>query len=68
MIWDKHNKSLTAKDWASAEGLSVREMECHMNVEMFLDGYVGWEVGSPHHPPTRCSNMPWSKGRKRQNV
>ena len=25
-------------------------MECHMDVEMFLDGYAGWEVGSPHHP------------------
>ena len=32
------------------EGLSVREMECHMDVEMFLDGYAGWEVGSPHCP------------------
>ena len=50
MIWDKHNKSLTAKEWVSAEGLSVREMEHHMDVEMFLDGYAGWEVGSPHCP------------------
>ena len=32
------------------EGLSVREMECHMDVEMFLDGYAGWEAGSPHCP------------------
>ena len=32
------------------EGLSVREIECHMDMEMFLDGSAGWEVGSPHHP------------------
>ena len=25
-------------------------MECHMDVDMFLDGYAGWEVGSPHCP------------------
>ena len=28
----------------------LREMECYMDVEMFLDGYAGWEVGSPHCP------------------
>ena len=32
------------------EGLSVREMEHHMDVDMFLDGYAGWEVESPHCP------------------
>ena len=32
--------SLTTKEWASTEGLSMREMECHMDVEMFLDGYT----------------------------
>ena len=32
------------------EGLSVREMEHHKDVEMFPDGYTGWEVGSPHCP------------------
>ena len=21
-----------------------------MDIDMFLDGYAGWEVGSPHHP------------------
>ena len=25
-------------------------MEHCMDVDMFLDGYAGWEVGSPHHP------------------
>ena len=34
----------------------MREMECHMDVEMFLDGYAGWGVGSPHlrDVPTHC--------------
>ena len=30
------------------EGLSIWEMECHMDVDMFLDRYVRWEVGNPH--------------------
>ena len=42
--------SLVTKEWASTEGLSVREMEHHMDVEMFLEGHAGWEVDSPHHP------------------
>ena len=28
----------------------MREMECHMDVEMSLDGHAGREVGSPHSP------------------
>ena len=32
------------------EGLSVREVECHMDVEMFLEGQAGWEIDSPHCP------------------
>ena len=49
-LWhgDKQNKTLTTKEWVNAEGLSIREMECHMDVNMFLDGYARWEVGSPH--------------------
>ena len=31
------------------EGLSIREMEHHMDIDMFLDRYARWEVGSPHH-------------------
>ena len=26
------------------------EMECHMDVEMLLEGHAGWELESPHHP------------------
>ena len=29
---DKRNKTLTAKEWGSREGLSIREMEQHMDV------------------------------------
>ena len=47
---EKCNKFLTAKERANAEGLSVRETEHHMDVDMSLDGYAGWEVGSPHPP------------------
>ena len=47
---EKQGKSLAAKEWASEEGLSVRETEQHMDVEMFLDGYTGWGEGSPHCP------------------
>ena len=28
----------------------MREMQCHMDVEMFLKGHAGWEVDSPHCP------------------
>ena len=31
------------------EGLSVWGMECHMDVELFLEGQARWEVDSPHH-------------------
>ena len=31
-------------------GLSVREVECHMDVEMLPEGQAGWEVDSSHHP------------------
>ena len=50
MYGDKCNKSLAAKEWANTEGLLVREVECHMDVEMFLEGQARWEVDSPHCP------------------
>ena len=50
MYGDKCNKSLTAKEWANTEGLSVREVECHMDVEIFLEVQAGWEVDSLHCP------------------
>ena len=50
MYGDKHKKSLAAKERVNTEDLSVREVEHHMDVEMFLEGQAGWEVDSPHHP------------------
>ena len=50
MYGDKRNKSLAAKEQTNTEGLSVREVECHMDVEMFLEGQAGWEVDNLHLP------------------
>ena len=47
---DKQNKTLTAKEQASRDGLSIREMEWHMDAEMFLDEYPHWEVRGLHCP------------------
>ena len=46
---DKQNKTLTAKEWVSRDGLSIREMECCMDAEIFLDKYPRWEAGGLHH-------------------
>ena len=29
-------------------GISIREAECQMNVGLFLDEYLHWEIGIPH--------------------
>ena len=53
MYGEKCSKSLAAKERVNTEGLSVREVECHMDVEMFLEGQAGWEGDSlplPSHP------------------
>ena len=34
----------------SREGLSIREMERHMDAKMFLDEYPHWEAEGLHHP------------------
>ena len=49
MYGNKQNKSLAAKEWANKEDLSVWEMECHMDLELFLEGQARWEVDSPNH-------------------
>ena len=61
---------LPPRSGQTQKDLLVREMEHHMDVEMFLEGHTGWEVDSPIAPSScmRCSNMPQSKGRRRQNV
>ena len=50
MYGNKQNKCLAAKEWVSTEGLSVMEVEHHMDVEMFLEGQARCEVDNPHHP------------------
>ena len=44
----KRDKSLTAKGWAAKDGLLVKETECLMDVELFLEGQARWEVDSLH--------------------
>ena len=41
-------KSQTAREQAREAGLSVREPECRIDVELFLDKYPRWELGIPH--------------------
>ena len=62
-----NSKSLATKEWAKVEGLSIREMEHHMDVDMFLDRYFRWEVGSPHHSVILHEMFLQSKGGRRQN-
>ena len=62
---EKHDKSLTRKEQANAEGLSVRETEHHIDVDIFLDGK--WEAPIAPSSSTKCSHTLWSKGRRRQN-
>ena len=45
---DKWHKSLTAKEQAREEGLSVWEAEHHLDAKLFLDEYPRWDVGGPH--------------------
>ena len=51
-LWhgDKRQKTLSAKEWVSREGLSILEMEQCMNSKMFLNEYPHWEVEGLHHP------------------
>ena len=47
---DKEKKTLATKEQVSREGLSIKEMEQHMDAEMFLDKYLHWEAEGLHHP------------------
>ena len=51
-LWyeDKWNKNLTAKEWASKDGLSIWKMEWHINAKMFLNKYLHWKVGGLQCP------------------
>ena len=45
---DRRSKTVTIKELANAEGLSIQEIECHMDVDMFLDEYQCWDAGGLH--------------------
>ena len=47
---DKWHKSLATKEWAKKEGLSIKEAECHLDMELFLDEYTQWDVSGWHYP------------------
>ena len=51
-LWygDKWNKTLAAMEQVSGDGLSIREMEWHMDAKMFLDKYLHWEVRGLYCP------------------
>ena len=41
-------KSKTIREQAREAGLSIREAEHRIDVELFLDEYIQWELGAPH--------------------
>ena len=47
---DKWHKTLATKEWTQKEGLSIQEVECHLDAELFLDEYPWWDVRGPHGP------------------
>ena len=53
----------------SRDGLSIREMEWHMDANMFLDEYPHWEAGGLHCLliPQKSSSKPLTQDGKRQN-
>ena len=47
---DKRGKTLTSKEQANTEGLSIWEMENCVDIDMFLDEYPCWEAEGLHCP------------------
>ena len=46
---NKLHKSLATKEGAQNEGLSIQEVEHHLDADLFLDEYSHWKAGGPHH-------------------
>ena len=42
------HKSQTAREWAKEVGLSFREAEQRLDVELFLNKYPRWEIEVPN--------------------
>ena len=47
---DKRHKSLATKEWAKEGWLSIWEMECCLDAELFLNEYPRWDVRGLHCP------------------
>ena len=45
---ERIQKSQIAREQAREMGISVREAECWIDIELFLDEYPRWELGAPH--------------------
>ena len=43
-------KTATVEKLAWEMGIFVREAERHLDANLFLDEYMRWESGGPHHP------------------
>ena len=41
-------KSQTTREQVREAGLSIREAECRIDTELFLNEYTWWELGTPH--------------------
>ena len=42
------HKSHSAREWARETGLSIWEVDQHLNDKLFLEKYPRWEIGRPH--------------------
>ena len=45
---DRVQKTQAAWDQAEENDISIREVECQIDVRLFLDEYPWWELGTPH--------------------
>ena len=45
---ERLRKSQTTREWAREAGLLIREAECRIDMELFLNEYPQWELGAPH--------------------
>ena len=41
-------RTQAAQEQAQENGISIRELECQIDVGLFLDEYPQWDLGTPH--------------------
>ena len=68
--WGQEAEDPHCQGVSEGEDLSIHEMEWQMDIEMFLDEYLHWEVGGFHHPQSfrRCFSKWLIWGERRQNA